>query len=355
VDWHWVLRCAQAHKVAPLLAARIKACGLDATLDAGLRRRLFAVRLDAVQRAEMAERTLAEVAAAFAAARLPFFVVKGSVLAHQIYDDPHRRRFADLDAVVRQADVPPAEAALALLGYRSGADAQLLATAPTTDPERAMAIALSRRFERRRLAAFNLCAPRGRELLSVDLHWHVAPARLRIGEAQLWEQTVPVRIGGTTVLTFTPAATLIHLAAHATTCLLNGFRLLHLADVAWAATRFADHAAATWRLADQWRVAAHLALVLDTAERMLEIHLPLADARRAARRRPRPWVEVATSEAFLLDAATLPRRSATARLWRELVWSVAMGCLRRNVAVVTAASWARARFRWFRWRQRPAA
>ncbi|MEO8605419.1 MAG: nucleotidyltransferase family protein, partial [bacterium] len=300
-----------------------------------------------------AERTLAALAAAFAAARLPFFVVKGSVLAHQVYDDPHWRRFADLDAVVGLADVPRAEVALAPLGYRSGADVQLLAAAPASDAERAMAIALSRRFEMRRLAALNLPAPPGGELLSVDLHWRVTPTRLRVGEAQLWEQTVPLRIAGTTVLTFTPAATLIHLAAHATTCLLNGFRLLHLVDVAWAATRFADHAAATWRLADEWRVAAHLALVLDTAQRMLQIDLPLAGARRPSRR-PRPWVDVATREAFLLDAATLPQRSAAVRLWRELVWSVAMGCLRRNVAVVAAAVWVRARFRFFRWRQHPA-
>ncbi|MEO8755379.1 MAG: hypothetical protein ABI624_22175, partial [Casimicrobiaceae bacterium] len=53
VDWHWVLRCAQAHKVAPLLAARVRGCGLDAALDAGLPRRLLAVRIEATQRAEM--------------------------------------------------------------------------------------------------------------------------------------------------------------------------------------------------------------------------------------------------------------------------------------------------------------
>jgi hypothetical protein len=59
----------------------------------------------------MSERTLAAIAT-FAAARLPFYVVKGSVLAHRVYGDPHLRRFADVDPVVRQADMPRAEAIL---------------------------------------------------------------------------------------------------------------------------------------------------------------------------------------------------------------------------------------------------
>jgi hypothetical protein len=350
VDWGRTLDCAEAHKLAPLLAARLEACGIDSQLDAALRRRLFAVRVEAARHAEMAERTLAEIAATFDAAQLPYFVVKGSVVAHQVYGDAHLRRFADVDAVVRQADVARAEAALAQIGYRAGADTQLLDAAPADATERARAIALSRRFETRQLAAFGLTAPPGGQLFAVDLHWHVTPTRLRVSEAELWAQTTPVQIGDTTLLTFTPAATLIHLAAHATTCLLNGFRLLHLIDVAWAATRFADHAAATWQLAERWRVDAHLALVLDTAARLLETDLPLAASHRATRQLP--WVAMATRDTFLLAATTLPQRSAGARLWRELLWCVAMRCVRRNVAVVVAAAWARTRFRLFRWRHR---
>jgi len=61
----------------------------------------------------------------------------------------------------------------------------------------------------------------------------------------------------------------------------------------------------------------------------------------------------ATVATFLLDAASPARRSSAARLWRELAWCVAVGCVRRNVSVVCAASLTRARFKFFRWRQRP--
>ena len=306
VDWPWVLGAAEAHKLAALLAARLAGAGIDTSLDARLRRRLFMARVEAARRAGMAERTLATVAAALDAGDLPFFVVKGSVLARQVYGDPHLRRFADVDVVVRHADVPRAEALLAQLGYRAGGAEGLLATRLTGDAEHARAQVLTRDFDRRHLAAHT---------------WYA------------------------------PAAMLIHLAAHATTCLLNGFRLLHLVDVAWAATRFADQAAATWQLAAEWRVAPHLAQVLAMAERLLEIELPL-DAGPGAPRPARPWSEAATTEAFLLDAAHLARRSPASRLWREAVWSVAMGCVRRNVTVVCAASLARARFRTFRRQQR---
>ena len=120
---------------------------------------------------------------------------------------------------------------------------------------------------------------------------HVSPARLRVEAARLWEQTAPIEIGGTTVRTFTPAATLIHLAAHAAACLLNGFRLLHLVDVAWAATHFAEHAAATWQLADEWRVAPYLARVLAAAEQLFEVDLAVAAA-SSAPRAPRAWIEL---------------------------------------------------------------
>lgn len=351
VDWSWVLRTAEAHKLAALLAARLAGVGGDAPLDAALRRRLFLAGAEAAQRAARAERTLATVAAAFDDGGLPFFVVKGSVLARQVYGDPRLRRFADVDIVVRHADLPRAEALLAGLGYRPCGAEGLLATRLASDAERARAQALTRGFDRRHLAAHTWCAAPARDLLSIDLHWHVSPVRLRVDEARLWEQTVAVDVAGTAVRTFTPAATLIHLAAHATTCLLNGFRLLHLVDVAWAATRFADQAAATWQLAAEWRVAPHLAQVLAMAERLLEIDLPLAAA-PGAPRHARPWAKAASAETFLLDAANLAQRSVASRLWRELAWSIAMGCVRRNVAVVCAASLARARFRYFRWRER---
>ena len=352
VDWAWIVHNASGHKVAALLAARVEACGLGEIVGATLNERLADIRRDAAARATMAEQTLARLVQAYEAADIPCFVVKGSVLAHQVYGDARLRRFADVDVVVRRGDVERAEAVLRRLCYLPGGIEEILATPPKPGPDRELAHDLTRRFHARRLAAFSWYAPRGSGLLAVDLHWHIAPARLRVGEDALWRETTVVRVGATAVRTLTPPATVIHLAAHATTCLFSGFRLMHLADVGWAAGCFAEHGAATWRLAEQWGVRAHLARVFDTLERVLEVRVPFAAAGAAPRRRA--WAAGATSAAVLLDAPrhkTLPLR---ARLWPELRWSIAMGCARRNVTVIAAVSWARLRFTLAR-RQRPAA
>jgi hypothetical protein len=55
----------------------------------------------AVARGEMAARTLAMLATAFSEAAVPYFATRGSVLAHEVYGAPERRRFSDIDVVVR--------------------------------------------------------------------------------------------------------------------------------------------------------------------------------------------------------------------------------------------------------------
>lgn len=345
IDWRAVERRAQAHKLAALLAARVAACDLGDRLDPTTRPRLDEARADAAQRAQAAERTLAIIAETFAAAGVPFFVVKGSVIAHAVYGDPHLRRFADVDVVVRRADVASAEAALHGVGYRPGGIEGILGVRPSGEAEHARALALTRGFEARELSAHTWLAPQP-ELLSVDLHWHVSPWRLRVDEEAIWARTERFVIGPTAVLTLTPPATLIHLVAHATTSLFNGFRLLHLCDVAWAAQRVATHDAETWQLARQWGVAAHLAQVCHLVERTFDVNLPLTAG--APPVRPRPGFATVADPAFLLGATDLAKQPLPARLRAELAWGSAMGCLDRNLTVVADVSLARARFRFGR-------
>jgi len=354
-DWPWMVDAARAHKVAALLAARVEACGLADAVGAAPAAALREVRDDAAARAIASEHTLARLTDVFGAAAVPFFVVKGSLLSQHVYRDLRLRRFADVDVVVRVADVGRAEAALRALDYRPGGVEEILAAPPQRPADRDRAHALARRFQARQLLAYAWYAPAGGALLAVDLHWHVAPARLHVPEAALWAETEMAPVGDTLVRTFTPAATLIHLAVHATTALLSGFRLMHLCDVAWAARHYAAHADAMWALADQWRVRRHLLVVFGMIERVLHIELPLALPARAPRRIADRWLQAATAEPFLFDAPNHKRLPLSRRLWPEVQWSVAMGSLRRNGAVISAVGLARLRFALFQWQQNRAA
>lgn len=359
IDWPWVLRRAQAHKVAALLAARVEECGLMTSLDADVGKRLREVRQEARARGQVAHRTLQRLAELFGDAGIPFFVIKGSVLAEHVYGDASLRRFADVDLVTEREMLGQAEALLRSLGYRFGQVEELLAASPKDRIESQAAEALTRRFYERFQYELPFDAPRGGDprgggLLPVDLHWQVAPAfRLKVGAQQLWEQTVPVVVAGTRITTFNPAATLLHLAVHASTCALAGFRLLHLCDVAWAATRWNDQADGLWALAETWGVTTHLGDVLETVERGLGIPIP-SPLRRGARRQTllRPSLRQVATEAFLVEAGRDSDWSTLRRVWAEVVWNVAMGCLRWNVMRSVRTRLARLQWAVWRWRHR---
>lgn len=352
VDWQWALTCARTHKVAALLAARIEACGIGDALGAELREQVAEVRRDAARRGEIARQTISCLAEHYQRAGIPFFVVKGSVVAQHVYGDAALRRFSDVDVVVHRRDVERAEEVLRGLGFIAGGIEQVFKTRPRDGAERQLAERLTRRFDAQRLAAFSWHPPRGGELVAVDLHWHIAPYRLHIAEEEIWQQTTPVEVGATRVLTLNAPATLIHLALHATTCTLNGFRLLHLCDVGWTAPRLAEQQDAVWRLAAAWGVAAHLGVVFHTVERGLGIAIPFAAINnRAANSAARPLLRSVASEDFLLAAPEQVTRPALVRIWSEFAWSVTMGCLRRNVVVVCHVWWARLRLQLARWRR----
>lgn len=337
VDWPALFDLAEAHKVEALAAARAADAGLPARLGEDLGARIAAAQRTAVERGEMAARTLTMLATAFGDAGVPYFVIKGSVLAHEVYGAPERRRFSDIDVVVRAADVPRAEAVLERLGYRLGV--WLIARGELSAPERALAERLTRQFAARHLAAHDWAAPPRRGLLAVDLHWRIAPDRLPADENALWEHVRTLPLDGTTVPTLSPPAALLHLAAHATRHYLANFRLLHLCDLAWAAQRYASEWPATWALAERWRMRAHLERVFALVEAVFAV--PPPDAFRPGRRRTPATVDLD----LLFEAPRYARGALRARLVPELRWAWAMRSLHVNIPTFFAITAARARMR----------
>lgn len=352
IDWPWVLERAAAHKVAALLAARVEQCELTARVGEAAATRLRKTRQEARARADVAHATLRELSARFQEARIPFLVVKGSVVAEHVYRDAAARRFYDVDIVVQPEMVEAAEALLRGEGYRLGQVEKLLGARPRGDAERRLAEKLTHEFYRRFEYEVPFVAPSAARL-AVDLHWHIAPrARVRIGAHDLWRYTTAVVVADMQVMTLTPAATVIHLAVHATTCSFPGFRLLHLCDVAWAATRLGAQCEDLRAVADDWGVGAHLDRVLEMTTRTLGVPFP-SQPRTALRWRPAfDW---AARDAFLVDGAVAQPIPAWRRAWREMVWSIAMRCLRHNLVRSLRVRRSRLRWRWQRWRLRTGA
>ncbi len=351
VDWPWLLERAAAHKVIALLAARVEQYELASALGEPVAERLRAARADSRRHAEIAQETLRALSSSFERERIPFFVVKGSVLAEHVYADAALRRFFDVDVVVPPDAIARAETLLRSMGYHLGQVQKLLADEARGDAEVRLAEELTHRFYRRWEYELPFAAPRGEPRLAVDLHWHIAPqSRMRVGAEELWQHTTQVRVADLQVLTLTPAATVIHLAVHATTSAFAGFRLLHLCDVAWAAARFRDEMDGFWWLADKWGASAHLAAVFEMTERVLGVTLPLALHR--AGRRPgvvtRHPFDVVARDTFLLGDADASSAAWWRRAWVEALWSIAMGCLRHNLVRSLRVRIARIHWQWER-------
>lgn len=351
IDWPWVLERAAAHKVIALFAARVEQFELASALDEPVAQRLRAARADARRQAEVARETLRALSSSFERERIPFFVVKGSVLAEHVYADAALRRFFDVDVVVPPDAIAQAETLLRSMGYHLGQVQKLLADEPRGAAEVRLAEELTYRFYRRWEYELPFAAPMGAPRLAVDLHWHIAPqSRMKVSAEELWQHTTQVRVADLQVLTLKPAATMIHLAVHATTCAFAGFRLLHLCDVAWAAMRFGGEMDGLWSLADKWGASAHLAAVFEMTERVLGVTLPIALHRSG--RRPdvvaRYPFHVVARDTFLLGDADASRAAWWRRAWAEALWSVAMGCLHHNLVRSLRVRITRIRWQWAR-------
>jgi len=314
-----------------LVAMRISAADSRRRLPQAVHTMFQTLHDDARRQAERAQGTLRALTERLGGAAIPFLVVKGRVLAEQVYHDPCARRSFDVDIVVRPHDLNRAEQLLRADGYRIGQIEKLLAITPQNDREAQAAEAVTQRFYERFDYELPLVPVPKDGRLAVDVHWHVAPAfRLRATAEQLWEHRAAAVIGDLEIQTFDAEATLLHLAVHATTCPLSGFRLLHLCDVAWAATRLQTRSAVLWALAERWGVRAHLALVLAMVERVLAVTVP-ADLRPLARPRLGPCFDQVARPAFLLPAQPGESMSVLTRLRRELMWGLGMGCLAHNL------------------------
>jgi putative nucleotidyltransferase-like protein len=329
-DWDWMLERATAHKVAPLVAARLAEAHVADRLAPVQRDRIEAIRIAAADHVEVARRTLAFVERHLGGAGIPYLVIKGSVLAELVYPKPALRTFSDVDVVVAPDRFAAAVEVLESVGCRIAQVRQTLGAQPPAaelDAARRLTRAFYERFDRE----LPLLPPPGSETLAIDLHWQVAPrSRLADAPARLWERTRRVRIGDVEVTTLDPEATLAHLAVHATTCAFAGFRLLHLCDVAWTAAAAGD--VELGKLLQH--ASGHVKAIVGLATELFGC------AATTRHRLPVRYAPVARPS-FLIDG--LPQ-AASRRLWAELMWGRAMGCLgataRRALAIrLTRARW----------------
>ena len=123
LNWNVTLELATAHGVLNLLAARLKENGfqdIPAAARAELQSRTRAKNLFTLSLTAELFRVLDE----FRQAGIAVIPVKGPVVSLLAYGDPGMRNYADLDFLVRQEEIPPANALMRKLQFQAGVPEQ---------------------------------------------------------------------------------------------------------------------------------------------------------------------------------------------------------------------------------------
>jgi hypothetical protein len=191
----------------------------------------------------------------FTSEGIPWLVFKGPVLGELVYPRPDLRSYRDLDIVVPRADFGAAVMALEAAGAKL----------------------LDRNWEfllERRVGQLHFELPMG---TLADVHWHVLNRgemrrSLSVSMDGLLRRARQVELNGTSLLTFEPVDSLLHLCVHA--AVSGAVRLVWMKDIERAIAaggidwdEFCDRAR-------EWQAAGPIAAVLARVRRVLDFALP---------------------------------------------------------------------------------
>jgi len=117
VEWDAVLRLALRESVAPLVGDRLRAAGPARAAPEAVAATFERLRREGAERAAAAYAELETLLGALADAGIDAVLLKGAALARFTYEDAALRPFADLDLLVRPADVQAVAGVMRAAGY----------------------------------------------------------------------------------------------------------------------------------------------------------------------------------------------------------------------------------------------
>ena len=333
IPWDWLLERARHHKIAALFAGRMEQHGFLGLVPDHARAKLEQIRELAANRTTRAAQTLKILCDLYGERSIPFLLVKGSVLAEQVYGDAHLRPFYDVDLVLHDEHMQQAEQLLIDRGYyffRPDFLLKHLTPLPHGGPGDAGEDLEGklRRLMRERHHHVVLVLKEDDPRLPVELHWHITkPGVLRVDRAGIWEQATSTTVSGLAVKTLNLEAMLLHTAAHAMDQSPMEFKLLHLCDVVWIIERLGDRlrTGVLQKMITEWGAEQHLRCALEAAAAIFPFRTPDADRFTGKRSRwEQGCLRLAGISHALIDRGR-PQTSSgriVSRLFRETFWDL---------------------------------
>jgi len=258
LDWDWILKQAEAERVAALLYSVARPLAVPPPVLGRLR----AMWVKGRRQYLLGVQQLARVLAAFEGEGVSVIPLRGPTLADLLYRDPALRPFTDLDLLIPEGDLSRTLPLLAALGYR-----HMEAGLP-----------LSHELAWRHAASFTAEDP---DALPIDLHWGVVdyPGVVPVApidHQELWDRAVRVEGPGGVRWELCPEDLLISLALHwAVHHALSG--VIWQLDLALLILRYGDGLDwdAVVQRAGRWRIRGPVFFALQEVRERLEAGVPV--------------------------------------------------------------------------------
>jgi hypothetical protein len=192
VDWRYLLKIAEFHGIAPLIAHNFVTSGLINLIPQHYSKELNQTYTNTLYKNIILSDELAKILAVFNQHGIPAIALKGTTLAEQLYGNPALRTLVDTDILVRPKELSRAGSLLMDMGYQ-----KVISEHSWEHP-------------------FHDTYQRQLQFPSfVELHWNLDDQELvSVPQQAIWHRAQSIQIQGSTIRVLSSEDTLLFLSNH---------------------------------------------------------------------------------------------------------------------------------------------
>ncbi|MFC1718791.1 nucleotidyltransferase family protein [Candidatus Poribacteria bacterium] len=208
MDWDYILAAPSFTSITPMLFYNLKKIADRNTIPQPVVDKLRLRYIDVLRRNTVIYRQLREILGELRNEGIPAILLKGVALAETVYPDIALRPMADIDFMVRKADLHSVMEIFTKLGYTQAIPNEYF-------------------DEHHHLSPYRKIETKQRDYFTIEVHHNIDPVMSGINVDRLWEGAQTVSIVGVDALVLSPENLILHLCVHLSgSCFLNGMRAL---------------------------------------------------------------------------------------------------------------------------------
>jgi hypothetical protein len=289
VDWRYLLDLAEFHNVAPLVTYNLTANGFSNQVPQLYLKRMHQIYNATVYRNVILSHELRKILTTLGQYGITAIVLKGTILAEQLYGNPGLRTVADMDILVLPEDLSLASSLVVEMGYK-----QLVTKQKHAHPFHVA-------YEKQ-----------GQFQFFIELHWDLEDQKLvSVARQEIWHRAQRLQTQGEATLVLSPEDNLLFLANHLSK--QNSHLLRSLCDVTELLRKHDDFLDWNYIIesAHSWGIGAAVHYSLKWAKNLLGAPVPESAIRTLKPEAWRCWLlDFLTSQNIFLLTAKLPKLSA---------------------------------------------